>query len=497
MDLAEENRRLRQRLRYLTRNQAHLEQRLDRVENSVLFRFLRWIGSRFAKILALFDRQSDRSDDPEYAAWVRETTVSDPRCRGDDVNSRISLISATSAPGPFETPFTGLVGGKAILEPDAIRAWLTALENGADVVYSDWDLIDKEGRRHSPRFTPEFSPELLAATPYWGCCFAARTQLIRKTGWSGADPHDLSRRLANQGGSIVRVAQILWHLPDAHAFPLEPAYAVSKTNETASIIICSRNAKRLDACLASLAPAVDARHQVIVVAHRVDGDDPELERVAERHGAVSVSYRGAFHFGRMNQLGASAARGSILLLLNDDVRPASHDWLESMLAQASRQEIGIVGAMLFYPSGAIQHAGIVVGDTLLPAHIGRSQRESLYWPWLRMTREVSAVTGACLAIRRSIWDELGGFDLRFPVNYNDVDLCLRAQKRGYRVLIETRATLIHQEAATRIPEVHADERELFWELWSDVLSAPDPFFNPQLEIRDEMICLPRPWPATR
>ncbi len=255
--------------------------------------------------------------------------------------------------------------------------------------------------------------------------------------------HDLSRRLAKLGGTIVRVPQILWHLPDAQALQPPVAAAVSKTNETASIIICSRNAKRLDTCLTSLAPTIDARHEVIVVAH---GDSPELVRVVERHGARCVPYRGAFHFGRMNQLGVSAARGSILVLLNDDVRPTTHDWLESMLAQAARSEIGVVGALLLYPSEAIQHAGIVVGDTLLPAHIGRAQRESRYWPWLRMTREVSAVTGACLAIRRSVWDELGGFDLRFPVNYNDVDLCLRAQKHGYRVLIETRATLIHQEA---------------------------------------------------
>jgi GT2 family glycosyltransferase len=278
----------------------------------------------------------------------------------------------------------------------------------------------------------------------------------------------------------------------------EPAEAVAaNASSTASIIICSRNAKRLEACLASLAPTIDARHQVIVVAHETNGHDPELKRAAERHGAASIPYRGGFHFARMNELGASVAQGSVLVLMNDDVRPIATDWLETMLAQAARPEIGVVGAMLRYPSGAIQHAGIVIGDMLLPTHPGRSHRDSPYWPWLTMTREVSAVTGACLAVRRSVWNELGGFDKRFPVNYNDVDFCLRARRLGYRVLIETRAILIHEGASTRVPEVRASERELFWELWSDVLSAPDPYFNPQLEIRDETIRLPRAWPRQR
>ncbi len=406
--------------------------------------------------------------------------------------------SVTTVLERIESSFVGIAGAGAILEPGAIRTWMGALESGASVVYSDWDLINREGRRHSPRFTPEFSPELLAATPYWGCCFAARTAAVRESGWSGPDAYGLSRRLARKGGAIARIPQILWHLPDTDAPAMEgPKAALPKVTDTASIVICSRNAKRLEACLTALAPTVDARHQVIVVAHRFDCDDSEPERVTTRHGAISVLYDGPFHFSRMNQAGASAARGSVLLLLNDDVRPITPDWLELMQAQATRFEIGAVGAMLLHPSGAIQHAGIVVGDTLLPAHAGRSQRDSPHWPRLRMTREVSVVTGACLAIRRFVWDELGGFDLRFPVNYNDVDLCLRAQQRGYRVLIETRATLIHQEAATRVPEVRAEDRELFWELWSDKLGEPDPFFNPQLELRDEMIRLPRPWPRQR
>jgi len=108
-----------------------------------------------------------------------------------------------------------------------------------------------------------------------------------------------------------------------------------------------------------------------------------------------------------------------------------------------------------------------------------------------MTREVTAVTGACLAVRRAVWDELGGFDLRFPVNYNDIDLCLRAGRAGYRVLLEAQAILLHDEAQTRIPIVRPKERQLFYELWEDAVEVFDPFLSPNLAIPQERIVLAR------
>jgi hypothetical protein len=105
------------------------------------------------------------------------------------------------------------------------------------------------------------------------------------------------------------------------------------------------------------------------------------------------------------------------------------------------------------------NAGVAVGGWHNPAHVGRLQIESPYWPWLRITREVTAVTGACMVVRRSVWDELDGMDPRFPVNYNDIDFCLRAGKLGYRVLIDAQAVLTHEESRTRIPQVRAEEGE--------------------------------------
>ena len=114
-----------------------------------------------------------------------------------------------------------------------------------------------------------------------------------------------------------------------------------------------------------------------------------------------------------------------------------------------------------------------------------------------MTREVTAVTGACMAMRRAIWDELGGFDYRFPVNYNDVDLCLRARERGYRVILEARAILTHEEGQTRVTTVLPEESELFHTIWRDTIAAPDRFFNPQLGQVDGSIQLSYPWSLVR
>jgi len=250
-------------------------------------------------------------------------------------------------------------------------------------------------------------------------------------------------------GSVRRILRMLWHSKASptiattnHAHPASAARA--------SIIICSRNPDRLARCLKSLRPTLDPRHEIIVVAHDIDVHAMEAAKI--------VRYRGAFHFGAMNQLGVEASTGDVLCFLNDDVFPVSPDWLERMLAQTARPDVGIVGALLLYPDKTIQHAGVVV-DRWHPAHIGRFQKESALWPWLRMTRDVSAVTGACLAIRRSTWNDLGGFDPQFPVNYNDIDLCLRAAARGYRILMEAQAVLTHEEARTRVAVVRPEEAQ--------------------------------------
>ncbi len=603
--LAEENRELKWRLRDLFNrndsverrlirslvNQAKLEQRLHRVEDSVIFRFLQWVGSKLRRIGVSVDRgvptlgrtnEPGPASDRSYSNWVEEVVLreriwdspstaalaslsaSDPPrisillesrrpnrermertlnsidtqrysawellvCTGSEppewlesclagfrlkhpmevVGDESERSSVQSALGKARGEFVAFVPADVILEPRALERWIGAAGPETVAVYSDWDHIDVEGRRHTPRFTPELSPDLLAHTLYWGRCYFARTTQVRATNWPGGTPemrlaeHDLALLLVQRSGSISRVARMLWHLQDggpaevksiAGSPPARPG--PPRANDSASIIICSRNPEQLSKCLKSLLPTLDRRHEVIVVAHH-PRDQPALEQVAASYSVRMIPYEGAFHFGFMNSLGVSASNGQAVCLLNDDVYPIASDWLELMVRQAARPEVGAVGALLLYPDGTIQHAGVAVGGWHSPAHVGRLQIESAYWPWLRITRELTAVTGACLVTRRAVWDELGGLDPRFPVNYNDIDFCLRAGERGYRVLIEAQAVLTHEESRTRIPNVRQEESELFFERWSTAITTPDKFFNPQLGHDVDSIELPTPWTLVR
>jgi GT2 family glycosyltransferase len=594
--LAEENRELKARLQYLTNRQTALEQRLERVENSVVFRFLRWLGPKLgltviaSAAILRNARNSPANANQRYAAWIEETgsqygheesalaPVPQVACRKTisvvlslsrpdrsgiaaaltSLNSQqhsdwelfvcvdaappdwlhevleesrngraVEIVASDNRRERFRSAlqqsrgeFIAILSGDAILEPDALGAWVAGAEPDMVAVHSDWDLISSTGRRHTPRFTPECSPELLSQTLYWGNCYLVRSAAVRELECplfaSNALPeHELAVSLVDRSHAVRRIPKVMWHLqdsaedPSAHqttalAMPrrwpavsprTDPAVADSDhtfpidiSEMRSSILICSRNAKLLDKCLKSLRPTLSSRDEIIIVAHQ-EGDSQALARTASNHHVKIVPYEGKFHFGLMNRLAVAASSAPVIVLINDDTNPVTEDWLEHMLAQAARPEVGIVGALLLYPNGTIEHAGIAVGGRHFPAHVGRFQNESPYWPWLRVTREVTAVTGACMAMRRVVWDELNGFDCRFPVNFNDVDLCLRAAERGYKVLLEARAVLTHEGCKTRTPTVQSEEHELLYKLWWPVMSSPDRFFNPQFGNAIEPILL--------
>jgi GT2 family glycosyltransferase len=210
-----------------------------------------------------------------------------------------------------------------------------------------------------------------------------------------------------------------------------------------------------------------------------------MDRLLEGSTCLRVPYTGPFNFAAMNNLGAGKATGTVLVFLNDDVEPLDSDWLGAMLAHACRREVGAVGAKLVYPSGAIQHAGIVIGIMEGAGHLHRNTFGSANWNWLPFTRNVCAVTGACLAMRKSVFEELGGFDESFPENYNDVDLCLRARQAGYEVIVEPAAVLRHSECQSRQAGVRLEERYTFERRWAAWLERGDPFYSPHLSRRLE------------
>jgi GT2 family glycosyltransferase len=230
--------------------------------------------------------------------------------------------------------------------------------------------------------------------------------------------------------------------------------------------------------------------EILLLVAETDPISAEVAALALSHGARIIRYplHGPFNWSRVNNLGARAARGDCLLFLNDDMQVLSPDWLEALAEHATRPEVAAVGGKLRYQDGTIQHAGIFFCEQLLAgAHSFRHEVDAprVYHGLLFATRNCSALTGACIMTRKALFTELGGFDEGMQLTCSDSDYCLRALRRGYRVVWTPFAVLEHHEMTTRrgLPEDNDDRR--FWDRWADFLRDGDPFYNPNLSQRSE------------
>lgn len=385
-------------------------------------------------------------------------------------------------------PYVALYDSLGAPLPEAFQRLARRIgEDGPNLLYGDEAREMSGGRPVEPILRPDWSPELLDACMYMGRFLAVSRPVLERAG-SFDSLYGLARKAAAMGARISRSPEVLYCAPPSGVeMGTEPRPLGS--GPLASLVICSRNGALLDRCLRGITRRTRYRpFQCIVVAHK-GFDDARLDAAARRYRARSTSYTGPFHFARMCNQGAREARGELLVFVNDDVAPLSPDWLGFLAAHVLRKEVGAAGAKLLYPSGAIQHAGVAIGIVDGAGHPGRGTFGRPWWPWLDFTRDVSAVTGACLAIRTDVFREAGGFSESFPVNYNDVDLCLRLRKAGYRVVIEPRALLRHDECRSRPGRTTAQERELFYDLWGEQLDAGDPFYHPLLAVDREDLAL--------
>lgn len=562
-----------QRLRILENNQQTLHLHVAAIENSLIFRFLRTIGKPLlewkARLAARLHRSG--SPDPVYESWFQQrpretdphelarqplfslvlqlhqpdraflTQTVDSVLRQTYPNWELCVYTAESGdlpsdprirvcdgpPGSAERgDYVAFLQQHDVLSPAALRSVAQALQDGpADLIYTDEDRLNAEGRHVEPVFKPDWSPELLLSMPYTGHLMVYSREALDRTGsarsgFEGAEDYDLALRLSDGPAKIVHVPQVLYHAR-MRAEPAATSAAARRALEDAlrrrncsatveagsspgryrirwnparqplvSLIICSRSPKLLAKCLEGIrGKTAYAPRECVVVQHVTGVNDAAMDKVIEQHGAKSVRYAGPFHFSRMNNLAAQSAAGEILVFFNDDVEPLVDSWLTDLVGQVQRPEIGVAGARLLYPSGALQHAGITIGIGDGCGHAGRGTFHARYWPWLDVTRDVSAVTGACLAVRRQVFEEAGGFSERFPVNYNDADLCLKIVRAGYRNVYVSTAVLRHDECQTRAGGVTLSERQQWYSCWPDELDRGDPFYSPNLTRTAEDVSL--------
>jgi GT2 family glycosyltransferase len=218
-------------------------------------------------------------------------------------------------------------------------------------------------------------------------------------------------------------------------------------------------------------------YQILVV----DNDDmsSELQRELDELGVVRIPYTAPFNLSAKINLGAAKAEGEFLLLLNDDMEVITPDWLECLLEHAQWPEVGVVGAKLLFPDGRLQHAGVTMLDRKPHHHFyGWPGSEPGYYGSHILTRNFSAVTGACLMTKTQLYRELGGFDESFPLNFNDIDFCLKVRRSGRRVVFTPYAQLYHFESASKTG-CYRHEVEAFVQRWGNEVEL-DPYYSPHL-----------------
>lgn len=437
--------------------------------------------------------------------------------------------------------FLGFLDHDDELSRDALAEIAAAIDLHCDarLFYSDEDKIDESGRRFDPHFKPAWNPDLLRAQNYLCHFTVIHAALVRelgglRPGYEGAQDHDLAlrciERLADH--QIIHIPKVLYHWRaagestalsgDRKSYALDAGRrAVQEhlnrsgiqgrvevtphgyyrtlrqlaTNKpTVTVIVPTRDrADLLQNCIRSVFERTAYPNLDVIV---VDNDSTEqaalkyLYELNHHPRARVIAHPGPFNFSRIINQAAAAATGQVLCLLNNDTEVISPGWLEELVSHAVRDEVGAVGGMLYYPGDTIQHAGVIlgVGGIAGHAHIHMRRGSNGYLGRAGVVHNLTAVTGACMAIRRSVFEEVGGWDESLAVAFNDVDFCLRLNELGYRNVWTPFAELYHYESATRgyenTPEKRArfrDEVETMKRRWGATL-LNDAAYNPNLSL---------------
>jgi GT2 family glycosyltransferase len=437
--------------------------------------------------LCIADDGTTRDD--TRAVLDEVTTAGDDRVSFVRLEPAQGIVAATNAAiGLASGAYVAFLDHDDVLSPDALAAVARMLDvdPGLDVIYTDEDKLDPDGRRTEPFAKPDWSPDLLLSCNYITHLLVVRRTLLAevgglRAGFDGAQDYDLVLRLSERTDRIGHLAAPLysWRMspsstaadiaakPEAHdASRRAVAEALERRGVDAtvergfdptwhrvrrritrrpvvSVVVPTRD--RVDL----LAPCVDllrrtVQHEpleLIVVDN--DSRDPDTLRYLEHLDARVLRYPHRFNYARQMNLAARRASGEVLLLLNNDARPVDDEWFDAMLEHALRPEVGAVGARLRFPSGEPQHEGVVLNAAGVALNLDSG-------PWAVLgenIRDTSAVTAACMMIRTAVWHEVGGMDERLRVAYNDIDLCLRVGERGWRIVYTHYAQLHHAESS--------------------------------------------------
>ena len=441
--------------------------------------------------------------------------------------------------------YVALLDHDDVLAPEALFSFVSLLNRHpeADFVYSDEDKIDDDGKRSSPFFKPDWSPDSFLTRMYTSHLAVFRRSLLEeiggfRVGFEGSQDYDLVLRITEKTDKIFHIPEVLYHwrvhsgsvTSGAQAKPYAYEAAIRALDEAmlrrdeggrvehlgedrgnyvvryeirrpgkVSVIIPTRDlAGDLQRCVESIyARTTYPDYEVIILDN--GSVKPETKRLFERFERTDperfrvVPHDVPFNYSEINNFAAMQASGDYFLFLNNDTEVLTANWMTLMVEQAQRDSIGAVGAKLLYADGRVQHAGVIIGIGGIAGHAFRHFQASAdgYYNFLRTANNYSGVTAACLMTRRSVFEEVGGFDEELAVAYNDVDFCLRLGRAGYRIIYLPYVELHHYESKSRGYDVtdeqeNRDNRErLIMQRKWNIGQYVDPYYNPNLTLERE------------
>jgi O-antigen biosynthesis protein len=471
---------------------------------------------------------------------IRAQYAQDPRIKITDLSIDTGISETYNQALNLATgEFIVLLGDKDEMAPFALHEIAKTLNEkpDTDFIYSDEDKITGINKRTEPFFKPDWSPDYFLSFMYTGRLGVYRKQALDdlkgfRKDYEDAQEYDLVLRLTEKTSKIHHIPQILYHrrtsnnlkVSNPNVQPYAPAAAKKALtdymhrnnlagsvedgpwpgsfrlhrnidgNPLVSIILPSKNKPEiLKACLKSVFEKTEYTNFEIIIVDNQSSDEKLLEYYMEirNHPKVTIlHYDKTFNYSELNNFAASRAKGEHLLLLNNDTEVITGEWLSAMLEQSQRKEVGLVGAKLLYPDKTIQHCGVIIGLGGSAGHpFSREISHHQQGDRPDLICNYSAVTAACLMIKKALFDEVGGFDTSLAVDYNDIDLCLKIRKKGYSVVYTPYAQLYHYEAMTRgYHDNPAKMRQLQQELglmldrWGGVFNQGDPYYNPNLTL---------------
>lgn len=429
-----------------------------------------------------------------------------------------------------------------VLELNALFEIIKVLNQNPklDIIYTDEDKVSFHEKKYfGPHFKPDFNLGMLRSNNY-----ICHISVIRKTimdqihgfrrEFDGAQDYDLMLRCVEKTTEIHHIPKILYHWrchpnstaanPESKMYAFEAGRKalaqhyercnikakventnlmgyyrtrfVLESSPLVSIIIPTKDhIEDLQKCIESIQKISTYQNYEIIVIEN-NSENPRTfsyyKELEQKYKNVKVIYwNDIFNYASINNFGAEESHGEFLVFLNNDVEIISPEWIEEMLGLAQQPDVGIVGVKLYFPNYTIQHAGVVIGLGGIAGHIavGMPGTDYGYQGRSIITQDYSAVTAACMMVRKDVFEKLGGFDEKFQVAYNDIDFCLKARKHQYRVVFTPYAELYHHESKSRgkedTPEKQARfqrEVDLFEAKWSDILKNGDPYYNPNLTL---------------